>query len=70
MTDSADSPFPRFSRQGEPEGEGPIHCRVHGPRLPVEFSTRGDLGSDRGHHHAIRRDPTNEYGAAPDEETR
>lgn len=59
-----------FSRQGDPEGEGPIHCRIHEPRLPVEFSTRGDLGSDRGHHHAIYRDPANEYGAAPDEETR
>lgn len=63
-----------FAWQGDPEGDGPIYYRIHGPRLLVEFSTQGDLGSDRGHYHSIYRDPTNEYGASAggpaDEETR
>ena len=63
-----------FSWQGDPEGEGPIYYRIHGPRLLVEFSTQGGLGSDRGHYHTIYRDPTNEYGASAarpaDDETR
>lgn len=53
-----------FAWQGDPAGEGPIYYRIQGPRLLVEFSTQGDLGSERGHFHTIYRDPTNEYGAA------
>lgn len=52
-----------FAWQGDPEGGGPIYYRIQGPRLLVEFSTQGDLGSERGHFHTMYRDPTNEYGA-------
>lgn len=60
----ADLDETRFAWQGDPEGDGPIYYRIHGPRLLVEFSTQGDLGADRGHYHTIYRDPTNEYGAS------
>lgn len=53
-----------FAWQGDPAGDGPIYYRIQGPRLLVEFSTQGDLGSERGHFHTVYRDPTNEYGAA------
>lgn len=53
-----------FAWQGDPAGEGPIYYRIQGPRLLVEFSTQGDLGSERGHFHTMYRDPANEYGAA------
>ena len=51
-----------FAWFGPVDGSGSIYYRIQGPNLILEFSTQGNLGSDRGHYHSIYRNPTNEYG--------
>ena len=52
-----------FAWNGHTDGEDDIYYRIQGPSLIIEFSTRGNLGSDDGHYHSIYRDPSNEYGS-------
>ena len=51
-----------FAWHGPVDGSGSIYYRIQGTNLIIEFSTQGNLGSDRGHYHSIYRNPTNEYG--------
>lgn len=44
------------------DGSGSVYYRIQGPRLPIEFSTQGDLGTDARHYHSIYRNPAREYG--------
>lgn len=51
-----------FAWHGRADGRGAIYFRLQGPRLILEFSTEGRVGSDGGHYHSVYRDPTREYG--------
>ena len=51
-----------FAWHGPVDGSGSIYYRIQGTNLIIEFSTQGNLGSDRGHYHSIYRNPPNEYG--------
>ena len=51
-----------FAWNGPTDGTGSMYFRVQGPSLIIEFSARGNIGSNSGHIHSIYRDPTNEYG--------
>ena len=58
----ADLANTHFAWHGPVDGSGSIYYRIQGTNLIIEFSTQGNLGSDRGHYHSIYRNPTNEYG--------
>ena len=59
----ADLDSTHFAWHGDANGHGSIYYRIQGPSLIIEFSARGNVGSDAGHYHSIYRDPTNEYGS-------
>jgi len=46
-----------FSWRGPVDPAGKFYCRVHGPRLLIEYKRQ-----DEKHDHSIMRDPANDYG--------